>query len=154
MQGGQICCFSQAAAFALPYSCNSVQLAPPTARWENLFWVLLSPVRQLSDPTQPHFGRLACCSTPALCLCYFSHLGSLTVWFLASPLFSSASSAFYPIPTVHVRLQFAVYVFQFCWREFNLPKDCAGLCFHRLGGVVACGACYSPVGSADLCRLF
>jgi hypothetical protein len=33
MQGGQNCCFHQAAA-ALPYSCNSVCSAPP-ARWGN-----------------------------------------------------------------------------------------------------------------------
>jgi hypothetical protein len=52
--------------------------------------------------------------TPPL-LCYFSHFHSLSVQLLVPPLFSEAGSTFYPNPIVGVRLQFAVYAFQFCF---------------------------------------
>jgi hypothetical protein len=35
---------------------------------------------------------------------------------------------------------------------FSLPRGCTVLCFWVLGKGVACGACYSPVHSADSCK--
>jgi hypothetical protein len=38
-------------------------------------------------------------------------------------------------------------LFSFVWGGFNLPRDCTGLCFHRVSRGVACGVCYWPIGS-------
>jgi hypothetical protein len=61
-------------------------------------------------------GRLACLPTPALSACSSpcSCLSSLRVQLLALPPFSEVGSAFHPTPTVSGRLQFTVYVSQFC----------------------------------------
>jgi hypothetical protein len=37
------------------------------------------------------------------------------VWLFAPFPFSGAGLVFHPTPTVGVRLQFAIYAFQFCW---------------------------------------
>jgi hypothetical protein len=109
------CCVYQSAA-ALPFSCNSVWSAPPPSKvgqfsfeyWP-LSYKIISGIHHL-----PHFRRLAYCPTPALNLCASPNI----CWVLAAPLGFGLSS--YPCSTstsdVGVRLYFAVYVFQFCWR--------------------------------------
>jgi hypothetical protein len=61
----------------------------------------------------------------------------------APPPFFKAGSVFQSPPSnVGVRLQFTVYDFQFFWREFSLPRDCAGL-FSKdrvMGRGATCGA--------------
>jgi hypothetical protein len=162
----------------LPYHCNSVWLALPPARWGQ-FSSALSPMK-LSDPPCPCFGRLAChptptfrlCAFPHLCLlivqflwkvglslhpalhlCSLSHLCSLIVCLLAPTPFSKAGSAFHthtPLSVVDYNSLFMLFSFVGWW--FNLPRGCAGLCSWGLGRGVACGACCSPVESADLHR--
>jgi hypothetical protein len=77
----------------LPYSCNSVWSAPPRAR---LGSSVLSTTLSSMKPAQGFTRAL------------LWEVG------LLSPPFSGAGSLFHPTPAISVRLQFAVYAFQFC----------------------------------------
>jgi hypothetical protein len=104
----------------------------------------------------PHFGRLAChpsptlsfCASPDLCSVLAAPLGDWLVTpcllsaFVALPTFIHKEFGSLPHPVLQgrfsvplptsavvVRLQFATYAFQFCWRwGFSLPRGCTGLC--------------------------
>jgi hypothetical protein len=83
--------------------------------------------------------------------------------FLVLLSFAKSSFADYSLPHTHslrlvqcsikpplqvVGYNSLVMLFSFVQGGFNLPSGCAGLWGRR----VTCGACCSPVGSADLCR--
>jgi hypothetical protein len=114
VQGGWISRFCWVAA-ALSHSCNSGWSAPHPAMWgSSVLSAVLSPMRLVLGPTIPSFGKLSCYPISALSLCYFFCLHSLRVQLLAPPVFFREDSVFHPTPAVSVRLQFAVYAFQFC----------------------------------------
>jgi hypothetical protein len=161
MQGGQSCCFHQAVA-ALPFSYNFMWLAPPPARWGNsVLNTAFCPTRSALGPTTyPTLGGWlisplllsAFVSLPAsagwgllwavgLSLHSCSHLCSLRVLLLPPPHSPGQVQPYTPTSTVSVKLQFAVYAFQFClvWGGFSLPRDCAGLCSQGVGRRVMCG---------------
>jgi hypothetical protein len=74
----------------------------------------------------PHFGRLACCSTP---LSAFVALPTFLYWeFSSLPHPHSLGQVQHSTPTssVSARLQFTVYAFQLCWGRFSLHRGCAG----------------------------
>jgi hypothetical protein len=109
----------------------------------------------------PHFGRLACRPIPALSLCASPHLCLVLVQLLwevhLSPalvlslphhplpslftessapcptIFPRAGSVFHPTPAVSVRLQSAVYAFQFCWGRGEI-LSAQGLCWNMFPG--------------------
>jgi hypothetical protein len=65
-------------------------------------------------------GKLACYSDPTLILCCFTHVlvhweFCTESWLLAPLLFSGQVQHSTSTSTVSVKLQFTVYVFQFCW---------------------------------------
>jgi hypothetical protein len=88
MQGGQSCCCFYQVATALPFSCNSVWLAPPPARWGHSFVILPSvPWDQLRDsPLAPlwEVGLLPHPHSQPLCLSWplLSASGSLGGWLI------------------------------------------------------------------------
>jgi hypothetical protein len=114
------------------------------------FWMLPSASGdRLWDPLPLLFWEVLCHPTPALSLCCLTHVYSLRVlcwfWLLAPPLSPGQFPDSPPAPTIGVRLQFAVYVLQFCWGGFSLPRGCTGLCFQGVGREVMHGSWCSPV---------
>jgi hypothetical protein len=72
------------------------------------------------------------CFLPLLLyLCSFTESLALRVWLLVSHLFSGQGQCSTPTSTVSVKLQFAVYAFQFCCE--SLPRGCTGLCSWGVG---------------------
>jgi hypothetical protein len=154
VQDGLICCYFRQAAAALPCCYNSGWSAPSSARWYSSvlciavhpttpllwkvgllphpcfqpFYLALPPLTEISAP-----GRSACCPTPTLSACCLPHLHLLRVQLLAAPLFSEVDSVFYPILTVSDRLQFTVYVSQFCWGVVQLPHELHWIMFLGCG---------------------
>jgi hypothetical protein len=82
MQGGQSCCFQQAAAM-LSFSCISVWSAPPPARWGNsVLNPALCPRDQIQDPPPALTWEIGLSSQPHFSLCAFADL----CWVLVAPL--------------------------------------------------------------------
>jgi hypothetical protein len=126
VQGGQSCCCFHQVAAVLPFSCNSVWSASPSARWGNsVLNTALCPMRSaLGCTTYPAWGgglvtspplsafvplltfagcqwllwEVSLLPHPTVSLCCFSTFVclALRVWFLAPSLFSGAGSAFHP----------------------------------------------------------
>jgi hypothetical protein len=141
MQHGQICCCFHQAAVELPHSCNSGwSTSPPTRCSVSVLYTAHRPMRLAQQSTmlllwevallpQPcsqclfltlfalaefgYSGRLASHTTPTVRTCS-SHCPAHRVWLPVPPLFSEVGLVFYPVPIASGRLQFTVYVFQFC----------------------------------------
>jgi hypothetical protein len=145
---GQICCcFARqqlscptAATLAgqlLPWQGGTIQFcAPPTV-----------PQDYLSDLPCPCFGRLACNPTPALSACSHPTPACRVQLFIPPPL-SEVASASHFVPIVSGRLQFTIYVCQFC---FGGVQSACVLHWIMSRGQ-ACSAWCSPVEFADLHR--
>jgi hypothetical protein len=118
---------------------------PVCARWSDLLWFLpgvswVALQLQLwlvsSSPSEMGQFRVVNCSQShevSSVICHIPAMGvwlvappllsafvlcsapASGVWFLAPPPFSKVSSVFYSHPAISDRLQFTVYVFQFCW---------------------------------------
>jgi hypothetical protein len=174
-----VCFHLLCAEFLMEFSCNFVQLLPQQSEAIQFWILPFILLDQLQDPplawlwevgllphplslplclSQPLLdvsgssGKLACPPTSQPLFLYlhsFTESLALKVWLLALPPFSRASSAFHCYLTVHFRLQFTVYAFQFCWR---VVQSAQGLCWISSWGVstgVVYGLCYSPVCSVD-----
>jgi hypothetical protein len=149
----QLCC---------PTALNLVISSPSKVEQFSFEYCPLSHETSSKIYLLPHFGRLACCPSPALSLCASLNLCSVLAaplggWLVAPSLtlslccfsfteslalrcqllgqlpFSVAGSVSTPTSTVGVGLQFTVYAFQLCWGRFSLSRDCAVLCSQEVG---------------------
>jgi hypothetical protein len=145
MQCGQSCCFHQLAN-VLSFSCISVWSAPPPARWGSLV---------LNAAPWPRRSTLGSTTCPALGgglpqLSAFAAFPMFVHWEFGSlphPVLQGGFSVA-PPPPLSV-LEFTIYVFQFCWGGFSLPRGCAGFCSQGMGREVSHGVLCSPVHSAN-----
>jgi hypothetical protein len=120
VQSGQVCCCLCQAAAMLPYSCNSVWSAPLLARWgSSVLSTVLSPSRLAQPSTTVPLWEVGLSPHPPLSV--FVAFPAFIHWELGTkgsapcptPIFWGKCSISLP-STIGVRLQFAIYAFQFC----------------------------------------
>jgi hypothetical protein len=138
MQGAQSCCFHQPAALLPSTAAVFGQLLPQQsgAVW---FWMLPSDHGdQLSSGIHylPCFGRCLITSPPLSAFAPFPMLvhwefGTETLAPCPIHILQGKFSIPPPLPTVSIRLQFPVYVFQFYWR-FHSAQGLCCLCSQRM----------------------
>jgi hypothetical protein len=111
IQGVQSCCFCSCVALQL----QLCLVSPSPSKMGQFSFEYCLQSHETSSRIHSLLWEVHLSSHPPLSLCCFSHLCSLRVQFLDPTLFSGTGSVFHPNPAVGVRLQFAVYAFQFCW---------------------------------------